>query len=85
MERRKGGRGFTLLEWLFSNLVAIAKGGDVFVPLAERTFLRLSGGERVSLNREGPPVERILTRWIFAEENRGVLANPGGKKAIITY
>src|SRR5690349_1504703 len=51
---RTGRLGFTLLEWLFSNLVVSRRGGDVFVPPGEEDFsasqrrrkgvLRKSGG-----------------------------------------
>lgn len=77
VELRLGGRGFTLLEWLFSNLVVARKDGNLLVPLADKNFLRDRGGER-ALNRDGtPPVERILARWVLADEQRGAVGKPG--------
>ena len=52
-ERRHGGGGFTLLEWLFSNLVVARKDGDVCVPLAKRIFLLGGGDEKGGVAKIG--------------------------------
>ena len=69
----RGRRGSFLLEWLFSNLVAIAMGGEVFVPLAKKVFLRGGGGEKEGCceNQEDDS-PNSLEAWQLQTWDRGI-------------
>ena len=64
----------------------LREGAEVFsLRWRSRFFLRASGVGKPPRIEWPPPVERILVRCSLADEQRGVLANPGGRKFIILY